>query len=74
MVTIEPNRRIFGLTVKIGNQDRFATTETKIVITNLHQEEVRQERRGEKVVTNDLKYHENYVWKYSVVLADNLLI
>jgi hypothetical protein len=45
--------------------------EIKTAITNLHREEARQERRGEKVVTNDLKYHENYVWKYSVVLAGN---
>jgi hypothetical protein len=43
----------------------------KTAITNLHREEARQERRGEKVVMRDLKYHENYVWKYSVVLAGN---
>jgi hypothetical protein len=61
---IEQNQQIYGQIVKTGNQDQFATTETKIVITNPHQEEVRQERKGEKVVTNDLKYHENYVWKY----------
>ena len=54
MEMTEPSQRIFGQIVKTGNQDQFATTETKIVITNLHQEEVRQERRGEKVVMNDL--------------------
>ena len=54
MEMIEPNQRIFGQIAKIGNQDRFATTETKIVITNLPQEEVRQELKGEKVVMNDL--------------------
>jgi len=53
MEMIEQSQRIFGLTVKTGNQDQYATTEIKIVITNLHQEEARQERRGEKGVMND---------------------
>ena len=72
MEMIEQNQRIFGQIAKTGNQDRFATTEIKIVITNLHQEEVRQERKGEKVVMNVLKFHENCAWKCFVVLADNV--
>ena len=71
---IEQSRQTFGLIAKLGSQETFATMEIKTAITKLHREEARQERRGEKVVTNDLKYHENYVWKYSVVLAGNLLI
>ena len=54
MVTIEPSRLIFGLIVKIGNQDRNVKMETLIAITNLHREEAKQERKGEKVVMNDL--------------------
>ena len=73
MEMTEPNQRIYGQIVKIGNQDQFAITETKIVITNLRQEEVRQERRVEKVVMSDLKVHGNFVWRYFVVLADNVL-
>ena len=73
MVTIELSQRIYGQIAKTGNQDQFATTETKIVITNLHQEEVKQEHKEEKEVTNDLKFHENFVWRCFVVLADNVL-
>lgn len=74
MINSQPHQsqRIFGLTVKTGNQDQYATTEIIIAITNLHQEEARQERKGEKEVMSDLLFHENYVWKYSVVLADNV--
>lgn len=68
---IERSQQIFGLIAKLGSRETFATMEIKIAITNLHREEAKQERRGEKVVTNDLKYQENYVWKYSVVLAGN---
>ena len=71
MEMIEQSQLIFGQIVKTGNQDLFATTEIRMVITNLHQEGVRQERRGEKVVMNDLKFHENFVMRYFVVLADN---
>jgi hypothetical protein len=73
MEMTEQNPQIFGLIAKLGSQETFATMGIKTAITNLHQEEVRQEHRGEKVVTNDLKYHENYVWKCSVVLAGNVL-
>ncbi len=71
MEMIEQSQPIFGLIANIGSQETFATMEIKTAITNLHREGVRQERRGEKVVMRDLKYHENYVWKYSVVLAGN---
>ena len=71
MEMIEQSQPIFGLIAKLGSQETFAIMGIKTAITNLHREEARQERRGEKVVTNDLKYHENYVWKYSVVLAGN---
>ena len=74
MEMIEQSQLIFGQIVKTGNQDLFATTEIRIVITNMHQEGVRQERRGEKVVMNDLKFRENFVWRYFVVLADNGLV
>lgn len=72
MEMIEQSQLIFGLIAKLGSQETFATMGIKTAITNQHREEARQERRGEKVVTNDLKYHENYVWKYSVVLAGNV--
>ena len=72
MEMIEQSPQIFGLIAKLGSRETFATMEIKTAIINLHQEEARQERRGEKVFTNDLKYHENYVWKYSVVLAGNV--
>jgi hypothetical protein len=71
MAMIEQNPQIFGLIAKLGSRETFATMGIKTAIINLHREEARQERRGEKVVTNDLKYQENYVWKYSVVLAGN---
>ena len=71
MGMIEQSRQTFGLIAKVGSQETFATMGIKTAITNLHREEARQERRGEKVVTRDLKYRENYVWKYSVVLAGN---
>ena len=74
MEMTEQSQQIFGLIAKLGSQETFAIMEIKTATTNLHREEVRQERRGEKVVTNDLKYHENYVWKYSVVLAGNSFI
>ena len=64
MEMIEQSLQIFGLIAKLGSQETFATMEIKTATTNLHQEEVRQERRGEKVVMRDLKYHENYGWKY----------
>ena len=72
MEMIEPSQLIYGLIAKLGSRETFATMEIKTAITNLHREEARQERRGEKVVMRDLKYHENYVWKYSVVLAGNI--
>ena len=68
----EQSQQIFGLIAKLGSQETFATMVIKTAITNLHREEARQERRDEKVVMRDLKYHENYVWKYSVVLAGNV--
>jgi hypothetical protein len=74
MVMIEPSQLTFGLIAKIGHQDHNAKTETLIATTNLHQEEVRQERKGEKEVMNDLKFHESFVWKCFVVLATNLKI
>ena len=74
MVMTEQSRQIFGLIAKLGSRETFAIMVTKTAITNLHREEARQEHRGEKVVTNDLKYHENYVWKYSVVLAGNIVL
>ena len=54
MVMIEPSRLIFGRIAKIGYQDHNVRMETLIAITNLHQEEVRQERKGEKEAMNDL--------------------
>jgi putative alpha-1,2-mannosidase len=71
MEMIEQSQQIFGLIAKLGSRETFATMGIKTATTNLHREEARQERRGEKVVTNDPKYHENYVWKFSVVLAGN---
>ena len=54
MEMIEQNQRIFGRIVMTGHQDRNVKMEILIVITNLHQEEARQERKGEKVVMNVL--------------------
>ena len=60
---IEQSQQIFGLIAKIGSQETFAIMGIKTAITNLHREEARQERKGEKAVMNDLKYQESYVWK-----------
>ena len=64
MEMIEQNRQTFGLTAKVGSQETFATMGIKTATTNQHREEARLERRGEKVAMIDLKYRENYVWRF----------
>jgi hypothetical protein len=71
METIEQSQLIYGLIVKIGNQDLFATTEIKTAIIRQHPGGAKQERKGEKEVTNDLKYRKNFAVRYSVVLVGN---
>jgi hypothetical protein len=54
MVMIGQSLRIFGLIAKNGSPSLFVGMVIKAAITNLHQEEVKQERKAEKVVMNDL--------------------
>ena len=71
MEMIERSQPIYGQTAKRGNHDQFATTEIKTAIIRQPHEEVKQEHRGEKEVTNDLKYHRNFAVRFSVVLVGN---
>lgn len=60
----EPNPPIYGQIVQLGFQDRYVTMVIKNVITNQHQGVVKQELKVEKEVMKEVKYLNNFVWKY----------
>ena len=61
MVMIGQSQQIFGLIAKTGSQSLFVGMAIKTAITNLHQEEARQEHKVEKEVTKGQKYLLNFV-------------
>ena len=71
MEMIELSQLIYGQIAKRGNHDQFVITEIKTAIIRQPQEVVKQGHRGEKKVTNDLKYHRNFAVRFSVVLVGN---
>lgn len=60
----EQNQQIFLQTLNPGCPSLFATTEIKTAIISLHQEEAKQERKGEAEVMIDPKYRTSYAGKY----------
>jgi len=60
----EPNPPIYGQIVQLGYQDLFVRMVTRNVITNQHQGEVKPEHKEEKDPMKEVKYLNNFVWKY----------
>jgi hypothetical protein len=58
------NPPIYGQIVQLGFQDRYVIMVIKNVITNQHQGEVKQEHKVEREVMKEVRYRNNFVWKY----------
>jgi hypothetical protein len=64
MEMTEQSQQIYGQIQKLGYLDRCVTTEIKIAIINLLQEDQKQELKGKKIVTIAQKYQANCVLRY----------
>jgi hypothetical protein len=71
MVMKEQNQPIYGQIVKLGYQNPFVKMGIRNAITNQHQEVVKQEHKEEKEVMKEVKYLNNYVWKFYNLVLNN---